>query len=476
MMKKMFGAILVACTMACTVVAGMAATGCNKNKVTEFVMPEGGYDGSAVTISFYNTMGQNLRPVLASAVQRFNDIYPNITVVTDSTSGDYDTIRDKITIEISGGKQPNVAYCYPDHVALYNQSNVVLALDNFLPDGEYKDMTVNADTDEPMGLTQAQVDDYIKDYYDEGKAFGDGKMYTLPFAKSTEVLYYNKTFFEKEENKAKGLKVPKTWEEMKEACRIIKEIDPDSTPLGYDSEANMFITMCEQYGSDYTSATGDKYLFDNAKNREFVQMFKDWYDLGYFTTKSIHKSYTSNLFKEQKSYMSIGSSAGASNQVPKMTDGKAAFEADIVQIPQVDPAHPKTISQGPSVCIFKKSNPQEVIASWLLVKFLTTDVAFQASFASVSGYTPVLNSVFENKTYADHLEKDADGYATGITYTSAKVCKKLVEEQAYYYSPAFNGSSKARDNVGILMQAVFEGTKTIDKAFEDAINDCKYFG
>jgi len=42
-------------------------------------------------------------------------------------------------------------------------------------------------------------------------------MYSLPFSKSTEVLYYNKTAFEDEE-----LKVPTTWEEMEEVCRILK--------------------------------------------------------------------------------------------------------------------------------------------------------------------------------------------------------------------------------------------------------------
>ena len=63
-------------------------------------------------------------------------------------------------------------------------------------------------------------------------------MYTLPMSKSTEALYYNKTFFEKN-----GLSVPTTWDEMEAVCARIKEIDPACVPLGYDSEANWFITM-----------------------------------------------------------------------------------------------------------------------------------------------------------------------------------------------------------------------------------------
>ena len=52
-------------------------------------------------------------------------------------------------------------------------------------------------TTEIMGFTETQLDDFVDAYYNEGMAFGDGKMYTLPYAKSTEVLFYNKTEFEK---------------------------------------------------------------------------------------------------------------------------------------------------------------------------------------------------------------------------------------------------------------------------------------
>ena len=43
----------------------------------------------------------------------------------------------------------------------------------------------------------------------------------------------------------------------------------------------------------------------------------------------------------------------------------------------------------------------------------------------------------------------------------------------YYTSPAFNGSSKARDQVGALFVAAITETKTIDKAFRDAILECE---
>ena len=55
----------------------------------------------------------------------------------------------------------------------------------------------------------------------------------------------------------------------------------------------------------------------------------------------------------------------------------------------------------------------------------------------------------------------------------------LAQEKAYFVSPAFNGSSEARDQVGVIMQTilVYEGQDVdaaIDKAFKEAIDECEY--
>jgi multiple sugar transport system substrate-binding protein len=125
--------------------------------------------------------------------------------------------------------------------------------------------------------------------------------------------------------------------------------------------------MCEQYGSPYTSATkvdGTNYLFNNETNWGFVDKFANWYAKGWVTTKELSGGYTSDSFKKAegelgKSYMSIGSSAGAVHQAPAMANGKYPFEVGIAPIPQVDANNPKVISQGPSVCIFQQENQQE---------------------------------------------------------------------------------------------------------------------
>ncbi len=472
-MKRIISVLLLVCLVSCLALSGCKRSGGTDVLKNEFVIPEGGYNGEKVTITFYHTMGSNLRDVLDKYIVEFNKLYPNITIEHEQV-GNYDDVRDQVKTELTVGNQPNIAYCYPDHVALYNMTGGVVTLDEFI--NSKIETTDAAGNKGILGLTDEQVADFIAGYYEEGKAFGDGKMYTLPMSKSTEVLYYNKTFFD-----ANNLKVPTTWDELEEVCKQILAIDSTCIPLGYDSEANWFITMTEQLGTPYTSATGEHFLFDNAENKAFVKKFCDWYQKGYLTTQEIYGAYTSGLFVNQdettsNSYMSIGSSAGATHQCPDKVDGEYPFEMGIATIPQMDASNPKVISQGPSLCIFKDEDPQKVVASWLFVKYLTTTVEFQAAFSMASGYVPVLKSVAENPIYKEFLDA-ADG-GDFISALSAKVC--LEQEKAYYTSPAFNGSSDARDQVGLLLQSAFVNSKDaadidalLDQLFAKAVKECK---
>lgn len=434
-------------------------------------VPNAGWTDKEVTINFYSTMGTNLVDTIAPYIEEFQEKYPTITV-NHTQPGGYDQVRDQIKTELSTGQGPDLAYCYPDHVALYNKTKTVVTLDNLITDPE-------------LGLTQEQEEDFIEGYYEEGRQFGDGLMYTLPYSKSTEVLYYNATFFEKN-----NISVPDHWfstgaddkTSIEYVCEKLLELDPECVPLGYDSEANWFITMCAQLGIDYTSATGDHFLFNNAKAKEFVTKFKAWREKGYFTTQTIYGSYTSGLFVSQeteKSYMSIGSSAGATHQRPTKVDGKYPFEVGIAPIPQADANNKKAISQGPSICMFNHGDADKVMASWLFLKYLTTTVELQAEFSAASGYVPVLKSVAENDVFKANLAK-ADG-GDFVSFLSAKVC--MEQADTYFTSPAFIGSSAARDQVGNLLVAALElGDKhdsaafatALDKLFSDAIVECEY--
>lgn len=453
----------------------LAMTACGEETVsgvTTADVPVTAYNGEEVTISFYHCMGAALRDILTDGIADFNKIYPNIKVLSTSF-GDYPGVRDQISTELASERAPSLAYCYPDHVALYNKSNTVLPLDAWISS------TATASNGDLMGMTAEQVADYNPTYWGEGKIYDEaGTMYTLPMLKSTELLYYNKTYFE--EN---NLKVPETWDEMEQTCAKIMEIeaakeaeakktDPNAKrpciPLGYDSGANWFITMTEQLNSGYTTAEkGNYFTFNNETNREFVQRFRSWYEKQYVTTEETYGSYTSELFTQvdpakTKCFMCIGSSAGAGYQTPAlMQDGKTyPFELGIAMIPQQDTVEnleaagkkPTMISQGPSICLFKKQDAQEVAAAWLFAKYITSNHKFQAKCSMNNGYTPAVLSITENSTYKTFL----DNANKGNKYSQAAAVNLTLAMKDYYFvSPAFNGSSAARDKMAELLKNSF---------------------
>ena len=438
-----------------------------------FAVPSVGYDGSEVTVVFGHTMGQSLQKVLNEHIAEFNKLYPNITI-QHSSYGGWSDIAGLINKEIIAGEQPDIAYCYPDHVAGYNKAWATVTLNELMKSQiEVTDAEGNT---EILGLTQEQIDDLkAGGFYEEGMVYGDGLMYTLPLSKSTEVLYYNKTYFD-----ANGLTVPTTWDEMEALCKILKEKDPKCIPLGYDSEDNMFITMCEQNGYGYTSASGDEhYLFNNDDCKAFVKRFREWYQKGYITTEALFGAYTSGLFTEldiskSHSYMCIGSSGGASYQRPENN----AFEVGVAPIPQADPNNMKVISQGPSLCLLRSDNSQETVAAWLFMKYLVTNEVFQAEFSMASGYMPVTASAKNNAVYKSQFLDKADG-GTNLPALVVKVA--LDQTDRYFTSDAFVGSSIARSQVGALLAACMsKATDNVDaminEQFQKAYDECKYMG
>ena len=460
-MKKIVALILLlSCIAACFMLSGCSG---NKDNRTQVV--------------FYHTMGQNLRTVLQKYIAEFEKLHPDIHIDEQSIGG-YDDVRDQVINELQAGKQPALAYCYPDHVATYLRSKKVVDLNEYINDPE-------------VGLTEAQVNDFIAGYYAEGKQFGDEtKMYSLPFSKSTEVMYYNKTFFD-----TNGLSVPDHWfstsasdtTSMEYVIKKIKEIDPNSIPLGYDSEANWFITMTEQLNTTYTAAVDDvegRFLFDTEENAEFCDKFREWYLDKLMTTQKIYGGYTSGLFTNNAandsgivihSYISIGSSAGAVHQCPaKNDDGTYPFEVGIASIPQADQENRKVISQGPSVCMLKQKDQAVNDAAWEFLKFLLTSPEFQAEFSMASGYVPVLKSTFELEAYKEFLA-GASTNKEGIAALSGQIC--MQQEDAYFTSPAFIGSSDARDQVGQLLVNYISAPKETTKdqlrqLFHEAYNRC----
>jgi hypothetical protein len=99
---------------------------------------------------------------------------------------------------------------------------------------------------------------------------------------------------------------------------------------------------------------------------------------------------------------------------------------------------------------------------------MDSDMLLEAWVASVLGDFDV-ESVYENEIYLEFLDNE-----NGSEFITARANKVALEQEDWYYtSPAFVGSSEARDQVGTLLDAAIQGTMTVDEAFRVALQNLR---
>ncbi|MCQ2776547.1 MAG: extracellular solute-binding protein [Bacilli bacterium] len=442
-----------------------SALGCSKQGyVKRDYVP---FDGDPTTltakVTFWHTMGQANQETLNRMIAGFNEKYPNITI-EHAAQGGYPDIKSKISAAIPAGTTPTMAYCYPDHVADYMSAGAIEMMNPYV--------------DDPViGLSkeawdsQGGVSDFVPSFWQEGAEYGtefgeENGVYSVPYSKSTEVMFYNKSFFD--EN---NFQVPTTWAEMEALMPQIKE--KGYTALGYDSDANMLITMMEQEGIPYTSADKDNhFLFNNAEAKALVTKLKGWHDNGYIVTSgsSANNSYTSNMFvgtdENVKVVMTIGSTGGTGYNY---TD---QFEIGVAPIPG-GTKNNHVISQGPSICFFARATQEEKYAAWLFYKWIS-NTNNSAIYSVLTGYSPVRNSSFKCPTFTDYTDDVTKTGKEKLVQRTLAFNEQLKDR--FFVSPAFKGSSTARDEMDGIVANVFLGTKTVDQAFTDALTNCLFAG
>lgn len=146
-----------------------------------------------------------------------------------------------------------------------------------------------------------------------------------------------------------------------------------------------------------------------------------------------------------------------------------SFETVVMTIPQYDPARPQMISQGPSVCIFNKEDPQEVVASWLFAQYLLTNDV-QIAYSQTEGYLPVTSKAQESPEYQDYLSRRGEN---NDLYYPVKIdaAKLLLDNtENTFVTPVFNGSASLRNAAGQLIENVNKSVRRGTPVTEESLD------
>jgi ABC-type glycerol-3-phosphate transport system substrate-binding protein len=434
-------------------------------------------------IQFWHCIGHDKMRNLQRIIQKFNDDNKDsgYYVKAYQIAGSYDALNDAVKTKLNAGFVPSLTMGYPDSFAEYIGFN-----------GAEKSNILNLDATIAADASFS-ASSFVEQFYKEGQSYQYSGTYSLPLYKSTEVMYYNKDLFQasayykahKDETNARGAKLgdPSTWDwdtlvDVAKAIQEEKTGTPDFHALGYDSDANLFISQMAQRNIPYTTseAKGGAHFtfFDTEKdapNADLVDFATSVFDLtksGALVTQGSYGSYASDLFLKKDVMFTIGSTGGSTYNEPN-----GAFQCGLAPVPCYQ-GNKKYIMQGPSLCFFDTKSAARQAKTWEFYSKYVSDDTLNAQLALENSYDPVKTASFDTTSYQDWCANGLDSSGNDDTtaqlqYRIPNLTKTL--RTNYITSPVFIGSSTARTEIGSIIKYAREAGAGVDskKAVSDAI-------
>ncbi len=434
-MKKKFLSLLLAGLMtfslgACGKSNGKTTTGDKDKEIAPSIATELNGD---VEIEFWHSMNGANGDALTKLTNDFMSKNPNIKVNLVNQGG-YRDLFDKLMGAAKSNTLPTLTQIYSNRLSWYIEKGLVEDLNPY----------INVSN---IGLTKESLKDIPDMFLNDGA--WDGKQFAFPLNKSQMVLYYNEDML-----KEKGVEVPKTWDELKEASKkltVDKNNDNDPEIYGLVLQNNISTDIgiwIKQAGGEVIDEKADKINFNTPETKEAVTFINSLIQDKSARLAGEDKD-ANTPFAQGRAAMCIASTS-AIPYIQKAEMTNKWFMAPL-------PTHKSTeqLYYGTNVTVFNQGTPEQKLAAWMYIKFLT-DTENTAYFSENTGYIPVRKSAAELDSYKAFLEKNP---VKKVPFTSM--------DNGYQGARSI-GVIPALDILGEELDEVFLKEKNIDDALKAA--------
>jgi ABC-type glycerol-3-phosphate transport system substrate-binding protein len=334
-------------------------------------------------IIFWHSMAGDLKSVLETLVDRFNQGRTKHRIVL-RYQGEYGNLKNKITTALQADSPPDLAQMYEAWTSFYNSEKGHEALRplNDLIERDKKEL-------------------HLEDVYPVMLADNtwDGKVYSFPFNKSFQCLFYNKELFKRADLKG----VPETWEQFRDFGQKLcldtnNDGKQDTWGWAFNVDPTLFLDVVIQ--NNGVLAEGDA----NIRPLNSPEMARA---IGYFqeAIEGPHPwAYRTNGREFQNDFISQRVAMIVTTCVSKsfMID-QLGFEWGMAPLPQ----GPKKAAMmaGTNIGIFAHSPKEKQEAAWEFIKFFTSTES-QAFWAMRTAYVPVRRSSVDSAEFQKFLKTD----------------------------------------------------------------------
>jgi sn-glycerol 3-phosphate transport system substrate-binding protein len=420
----------------CLTLAMLLVAGCGSSTRKED-SGSGSHPGQVVELKFYFpvAVGGPITKQIEAMVSDFHAANPNIKV-TPVFGGNYTETMTKVQAAMQGGTPPEVAVLLATDIFTLTDMKAIVPLDEYIA----------ADKD-----GKAYIDDFLPAFMANSKL--DGKLWSIPFQRSTPILYYNKEAFQEA-----GLdpeKPPRTWDELVTyGQRLTRdgrwgvEIPSDGNPSW------IFSAFFIQNGKNVVNEAGTEVSFNAPEVVEalaFIQSLAKTHKI--MPPGVIKWSDVPNDFVTGKAAMIYHTTGSIGNIKAKMDPAKIG----VAFLPAGKRYGAPT--GGGNLYIFKTTKEKQE-AAWKFVRFLTEPERV-AQWSVDTGYIPTRKAAAETKVWKDAVAA-FPGYGVAVEHLQY-ADREIASHQ----------NQQVLKALGDQLQAVVSGTKPIQEAMDQAQRDAE---
>lgn len=390
-----------------------------------------------VEVVFWAALGGNNGTILEGMVNDFNALQDEVQVKYEF-QGAYSDAEQKFLTALAANQVPDLVMLEISRIPGFANAEALLPLDNFAagPDG-------------------IDLSDFAEALLNESKI--NGKLYSLPQARSMPVFYYNKTMFE--EAGLDSSQAPENWQALREAAIALTK--PDDFQYGFGIQIGnpwwYFQEAVENYGGDVSRADPTcQPTFNEAAGVEALQW---WYDLvykdnaakiypgqGLTTWEQLQADFISG--KMGMMYITTGWMGNIEANSP--------FEVGVGMLAAGPSGVRKAPTGGNGLVIPAKAPAEKQEAAWKFLKWLT-DTPQTAAWAKATGYMPLRLSAMEDPALqAYFVERPNFQVAVAqMAHASSFPCIKL--------------HPKTERTLDVLWERIFVGQEDIQTVADETV-------
>ena len=349
-------------------------------------------DSQPITIELWHVYGAQTDSPLNDLIEVFNNtvgkkegIQVEVTMVSNNNNIHKDIIA-AANNETGAPDLPDIFVAYPKTILAMPDDNILV---------DYRDY-----------FTEEELSTFVQEFLDDGTV--NGHLVALPVAKSTELMFVNKTAFDRF-SEATGAKLSDlcTWEGLYDTAYKYAQWTDSLTPdVANDSKAffvhdfhfNYFQVGVESLGEDFFD--GESLAFGPA----FEQIWLPYARAAISGAVWLKGGYATEPLRTGESIVSVASSASVlyfSNEVIYADNTSENIELIVMPCPIFENGEKIVMQRGAGMCVVKSTEEREQAAITFL-KWLT-EPECNTQFVISTGYMPVKQDAF-----SDYLPQKID--------------------------------------------------------------------